>query len=305
MRQQQLRGDVPDVLVYDKIPQELRVQLVHIFRDYLGNEKDMNEYNFMSQDAFEHIVESLCREYGIFCLSSASKHGNRNYFTELFNFILMEPNVERVLDAVELACKVIDKFSRSYDYRHRRKADEEASAALAELNARFLQHGFGYRFDAGDIVRVDSEIVHAEVIKPALALLHNAKYKGAEAEFHLAFEHYRHGRAKEALAECLKALESTLKTIAKIQGWEHEPNATAKPLLNLMFDKQLIPQFWAQQFSGLRGVIESGVPTARNRLSGHGQGAEIVNVPPHFVSFALHQTAATIIFLVKAEEALP
>jgi len=172
------------------------------------------------------------------------------------------------------------------------------------LNARFLQHGFGYRFEAHDIVRVDSEVVHAEVIKPALALLHNKKYKGAEAEFHLAFEHYRHGRAKEALAECLKALESTIKAIAKSRGWKHDPNATAKPLMDLMFEKQLIPQFWAQQFSGLRGMLESGVPTARNRLGGHGQGAEIVSVPSHFVSFTLHQTAATIVFLAKAEEAL-
>lgn len=300
-----LRGDVPDILVYDKIPQELRVQLVHIFSDYLGNQKDESIHNSMSPTAFEYIVESLCREYGVFHLPSASQRGDRNHFTELFNFVLTEQSVERVLDAVELACRIIDVHSRKWDYRHRQEADEEATAALAELNARFLQHGFGYRFEAGDIIRVDSEVVHAEIIRPALTLLHSAKYKGAEAEFHLAFEHYRHGRAKEALTECLKALESTIKTIAESRCWKYDTNATAKPLLDLMFEKQLIPQFWAQQFSGLRGMLESGVPTARNRLGGHGQGVEIVSVPPHLVSFALHQTAATIVFLVKAEEALP
>lgn len=52
-------------------------------------------------------------------------------------------------------------------------------------------------------------------------------------------------------------------------------------------------------------MLESGVPTARNRLGGHGQGAEVVSVPNHFVAFALHQTAAAIVFLAKAEETLP
>lgn len=52
-------------------------------------------------------------------------------------------------------------------------------------------------------------------------------------------------------------------------------------------------------------MLESGVPTARNRLGGHGQGAEIVQVPMHYVSFALHQTAAAIVFLATAERLLP
>ena len=302
-RQEKIRGEAPDVLVYDKMPQELRVQIVHIFKDYLGNRDD--HHSLRSPSAVKFIVDALCREYGLFHLPTAHERATRDHFSELYTHILSEKNVERVLDAVELSCRIIDNHSRSWNYRHLQDADEQATAALNELNARFLQHAFGYRYEAGDIIRVDSELVHAEVIKPALALLHGTKYKGAEAEFLLAFEHYRHGRSKEALAECLKSLESTLKAIAAARGWKHEPNATAKPLLDLMFEKQLIPQFWAQQFSGLRGILENGVPTARNRLGGHGQGAEIIVVPQHLVSFTIHQTAATIVFLANAEQALP
>jgi len=64
-----------------------------------------------------------------------------------------------------------------------------------------------------------------------------------------------------------------------------------------VFEKGLVPPIWAQHFSGLRGMLESGVPTARNRLGGHGQGTDIVDVPKHFVAFAIHQTAAAIVFL--------
>lgn len=304
-RQAKLRGEVPEVFVYDKMPQELRVQVVHIFRDYLGNETEVHRRDCLVSGAYEFIVDTLCREYGIFKLPSAKEYGDRDYVTELFNFVLSEKNAEKVLDAIELAGRIIDIHSRKWEYRHRQDAGEEADAALTELNARFQQHGFGYRFDAGNIIRIDSEVVHAEVVKPALALLHDAKYKGAEAEFHKAFEHHRHGRTKEALTDCLKSLESTMKAIAAHRKWKHEPHATAKPLLDLMFEKQLIPQLWSQHFSGLRGMLESGVPTARNRLGGHGQGPEIVTVPSHFVAFALHQTAAAIVFLAKAEAELP
>ena len=304
-RQQRLRGEVPDVFVYDEMPRELRVQIVHIFTDYLGDEQHVHRDGLMVAAAFEFIVDTLCREYGVFRLPSAKEHGSRNYVPELFNFIIDEKNVERVLDAVELGCRVLDVHARKWNFRHRQDADEETTAALAELNARFQHHGFGYRYESNDIIRIDSEVVHAEVVKPALALLHDAKYKGAEAEFHLAFEHYRHGRTKEALAECLKSLESTIKAIAKARKWTHDANATAKPLIDLMFEKQLIPQLWSQHFSGLRAMLESGVPTARNRLGGHGQGTEIVEVPAHFVAFALHQTAAAVVFLATAESSLP
>lgn len=304
-RQARLRGEVPDVFVYDKLPQELRVQIVHILRDYLGSELEVNNSGLMVAGAYKFIVESLCREYGVFRLHSAKDYGSREYISELFNFILTEKNVERVLDAVELGCRVVDLHSRKWEYRHRQDSDEDANAALAEINARFQHHAFGYRYEAQDMIRIDSELVHAEVTKPALALLHDPRYEGAEAEFHSAFEHYRHGRSKEALADCLKALESVLKSIAVKRKWKHESNATAKPLLDLMYEKQLIPQFWAQHFAGLRAMLESGVPTARNRLGGHGQGAEVVSVPVHFVAFTLHQTAAAIVFLVKAEQALP
>jgi hypothetical protein len=130
-------------------------------------------------------------------------------------------------------------------------------------------------------------------------------YEGAEAEFHSAFEHYRHKRPKEALADCLKCLESVMKAIAKTRAWPYDEKATSSKLIALMFEKEVVPQFWAQHYSGLRAMLESGVPTVRNRVAGHGQGAAIVEVPDHFVAFALHQTAAAVVFLATAESKVP
>jgi hypothetical protein len=52
-------------------------------------------------------------------------------------------------------------------------------------------------------------------------------------------------------------------------------------------------------------MLESGVPTARNRMGGHGQGSSVVEVPDYLVAHVLHQTASAIVFLVAAEKQLP
>jgi hypothetical protein len=89
------------------------------------------------------------------------------------------------------------------------------------------------------------------------------------------------------------------------RSWTHDPHATAKALLDVLFEKGLIPSFWSSHFSGLRATLEAGVPTGRNRLGGHGQGTEVVAVPVHLVAYVLHLTASAIVFLVEAEKALP
>jgi hypothetical protein len=219
--------------------------------------------------------------------------------------LLQETDPERVLSVIELSFKFIDLATRSWDYLHRNNYDEIADEAISELNARFREHGVGYDFVNREIVRVDSQLVHAEVVRPALALLAAPVYKGAQAEFLSAHEHYRHGRMKESLNDALKALESVMKSICIKQGWSYDPNAPASKLIQTVFDRGLIPPFWFSHFSALRTTLETGVPTVRNRLGGHGQGTEVVDVPAFLVAYALHLTASALVFLVEAEKALP
>jgi hypothetical protein len=218
---------------------------------------------------------------------------------------LHQDDHEKCLDAIELSFVSIDNATRDWDYLRHRDASELADAAIAELNGRFLEHGVGYQYDSGEIIRVDSELLHQEAVKPTLALLRAPEYAGAQAEFLTAHEHYRHGRHKEALTECLKSLESAMKAICAKRNWPHDPNATASPLIQVLLDKELIPAFWNQHFSALRATLEAGVPTARNRLGGHGQGTQVVEVPAHLVAYVLHQTASAIVFQAEAERTLP
>lgn len=282
---------MPDVYVYDDLPKPLRVQIVHIWWATIGNR---NQYIIDQNIAsiYKLIVDILRREYGVFQLQRSERE---NAITELVNFFLNEGNVEKALDVVELSFKFIDHF----------KASEIADGAIEELNNRFKEHGVGYQFTNGQIIRIDSEFIHTEIVKPALNLLGQQHYAGAQQEFLKAHEHYRKGNAKEALSEYLKAFESVMKAICDKRGWSYGDNATAMPLIQACFDNELIPSFWQSHYSSLRNLLECSVPTGRNKLSGHGQGTTPVSVPNHLVAYMLHMTASAIVFLAEADEKAP
>ncbi|MFW2454281.1 hypothetical protein ACN4FY_11920, partial [Aliarcobacter butzleri] len=72
-RQKELRGEVPDIYVYDIVPNALRVQIIHIWQDTLGTFNDYFRYSKV-QEAYQFIVDVLCREYGLFHLPSHDKY---------------------------------------------------------------------------------------------------------------------------------------------------------------------------------------------------------------------------------------
>lgn len=304
-RQKALRGDVPDVYTYNSLPVPLRVQIVHILSDALGSREKYHDdwYGGNVRQAYKTIVDVLCREYGLFELPSADRN-RRMYLVELANYFLEVKDVDKQLDIVELSFRYIDRMTREYQYLGKQNADECADESIEELNARFKEHGIGFQFVQGEIVRVDSELLHAEVVKPALRLLNDENYQGAQQEFLSAYEHYRHGKNKEALNDCLKSFESTMKAICDKRRWTYAPGATAKALIQVCFEKDLVPAFWQQQLSSLRSLLESSIPTGRNKLSGHGQGTSPTTVPDHLVAYMLHMTASTLVFLTTAEQEL-
>ena len=109
------------------------------------------------------------------------------------HYLRLSGNVNGVLALVELCCRLIASY-QDYDQRDRLGITQSPADALAEVNERFRQHGVGYQYEQGEIIRVDSQFVHSEVVKPALALLSAPEFADANAEFRRAHEHYRAGR---------------------------------------------------------------------------------------------------------------
>lgn len=230
-RQKKLRGEVPDVYIYDSLPDELRVQIVYLLEDGLGNAAEYDTEFYAVRNGYKYIVESLCREYGVFSLVE-ERYNYRQYMQELFDFTLKERDVEKVLSAVELSFCFMESTCRHFDYRNNFNASKVIDNAINELNIRFKEHGVGFQYEAGYIVRIDSHLLHAEAVKPALTLLSQKEYTGVQHEFLNAYEHFRQGKHKEALNDALKSLESTIKVICNKRKWTYEEKDTCIPITN-------------------------------------------------------------------------
>lgn len=296
-RQKKLRGEVPEIYVYDEIPDDLRVQIVHIIKDSIGLDNGGFNNPKEPEKAYQLIHKILCKEYGKFALVDKYSSDEHN----VLNFLLTEENVEKVLDVVELSFKYIHNIiNENFDaYRYHTDVELSPEESIKELNDRFKEHGIGYQFESGDIIKVDSTFVHSEITKPTLTLLWNDKFKGANEEYLKAHEHYRHGRNKECLTEALKAFESTMKIICTEKGWTFAPNDTTKKLIQVCFQNNLVPTYTQNQFTSLQNLLESGIPTIRNKVGGHGQGQIPQKVDDDLTRYGLNLTGTNIIFLIE------
>jgi len=291
-----------DVYQYDDLSNAFRVQVIHIWRSAIGSYYETHGRKSAAADLWDSIEAILTREYGVFVLSkSGTESADR-----CRNFV-QESDAAGALDIIELSFRVIEHGVPQLHHIDRLSAHitQDAHEAIKELNERFMENGIGFQYIGGILVRLDSQFAHAEIVKPALALLNAHGFDGPADEFIHAFDHYRHGRHKEAVVEALKAFESTMKAICTARKWPYPSNATAKQLMEVLFDKGLVPSLLESHFTNLRVAMESGLPTLRNKTSGHGQGATPIQIPAHFAAYALHLAAANIVFLVETHKALP
>ncbi|WP_315742432.1 MULTISPECIES: STM4504/CBY_0614 family protein [unclassified Bradyrhizobium] len=301
-------GGPTDVFTYDKIPDELRTQIVHIWNDAIGEPALSEYFEDEIRESYQEIVKILRREYSVFQLVSSYNDPNdpRHVKNELIDWFLAVKDTGRALDAIELSFLLIERICSKYNYAGRSSnAESIAQEAIEELNIRFREHGIGYQYSDGKIVRVDSQLIHKEVVVPALTVLRGQEYKNAQDEFLSAYEHFRHGKKQEALVDCYKCFESTMKVICNKREWPFDPKAAAKDLVSVCLSNNLIPAYWQTHFNGLRSVLESAISTPRNRQAGHGAGAGAApEIPDELVSYVLHMTAATVLFLAEAEKRL-
>ena len=297
-RKRVAEGEAPDVFVYNDIPNELRVQIVHIWRDAIGISGSFDQYNTEAWDIIHGIV---AREKGLFELADGP-------FThqQCEAYLLGSKSVDDVLDIVEVSFRWIDRSGRELSHYAREGLGIEipASEAIEELNKRFMRAGVGYQFEDGIIFRVDSGLLHSEVVKPVVRYLQDKSFSGPRDEFLSAHAHYRAGGLKEAITDANKAFESALKAICNARSWEYPAGARASDLVAVVRQKGLLPDYLERSFEQLAATLKTGLPQIRNQESAHGQGPVPRETPDYVAAYALHLAAAKILFLVKAHKAM-
>lgn len=284
----------PEVFLYNNFPQAFRNQVFYILEDVLDPYLEYNE------NLWDVLEETFCREKGLKGLHGKfCKNYGKSNIEEYFKY----SNNTDFLDAVDYFFYIIDKSLRTVKprrYQANYDANKVVKDAIIELNYRFKQHNLGYEFINSQIITIDSTLLHETAVKPALKLLFEEGFEGAEDEIRKAYEKRRKGDNKNAILEAGKAFESTMKTICDKKGYEYDKaKDTAQKLITILEKKQFYPSYMNAHLANLRNTLETGLPVVRNKVSGHGQGNQVITVSDEFTDYALHLAATNILLLVR------
>jgi len=281
---------LPEYLNYDNLPVKFKNQIVHIWGDffeYITNDDIHNEI-------WEVIEGKIAKEHGKKSLIDSGLLRYKDSY-KVESYFLDNDNVEECLDIIEIVFKVINKAGELYHLKH------ESAIACKDLNSRFLQNGIGYQMASGIIIKVDSTLLHQTITQPALNLLENKQYENSNEEFLKAHEHFRNGRNKECLNECLKAFETTMKIICNLNKWSFGEGDTASKLINVLTSNNFFPDYHSTHLNAVKQILESGVPTIRNKNAAHGQGVTKITVDNEMANYMLNITGSVIKFIVDVQ----
>ena len=292
--QRQRGEEVSDVLQYDDLPESFRNQFFRIISD-IGR---YDEHTRM--DILRTLDNEYCREKGLKHLGihdSDFRNGVELNFSE---YIDSAPTSE-LLDLIDFVCSALYRFiqnPRGRAYLSEQKI-QTINKLFKELNGRFKQHNLGYEVINGQLVRIDNQVVHAQYVKPALQLLCDKEFAGAEEEYRNAFEARRAGNNKDAILNAGKCFESVMKIICRKKYNADVDNCAAGALLDKLEQKEIFPKYMNKHFEKIVDTLRFGVPTVRNKVAGHGQGSEITEAPDYLVDYVLGLVAVNSVLLVK------
>ena len=301
-RSEDAEQSASSALVYDHFPQKVRNQISHIWSASIGPYENLSESYFgvppNNNEAWQYLHNTACREKGLLQLSSPFY----NPEDACMKYLLTEPNVNDVLDIIDISFRIILRLRGIDRYRAEKMGIRQpANDAINELNFRLKCANIGYQFESGQIIRTSNFATHEKIIKPTLALLNDPRFSGAEIEFSAALNHYRAKQYRDAITSANSAYESALKTICKINDWDYDQGDTAGRLLKVVRRNGLFSDYMETSFDQLIGTLKSGLTPIRNReSSSHGQGPEPKNPTDHVAEYALNLCAAQILFLVKS-----
>ncbi len=288
-----------DVYQYVDIPMNLRVQVHQIALEgmgLVGARGDGIMRGDVENDWWVQIEKVYLREKGKDAIARDSFAGGR-----VLSF-MRNCSTDEWLDLLELvatAIRIVGGDDKTY-FRQEWGVSTTAENAIEEINYRMLQAGVGYQIECAQLIRVDSQFVHAEVVKPALTLISGSGFEGPRQEFLSAHHYFRAGEHRQAVAMAANALESTFKAIFERKGWVYNKGARISDLVKVCRANGLWPDYLDTSFDQLAATLQSGLPKIRDNDAAHGQGAKPKEVPAYIAAYALHLAACKIVFITEA-----
>lgn len=290
-REAEENGEIPDVWTYDTLPQNVRIQIWQTFT--------RSGEVYWVDDTSAGISSFLCHEIGVEYLSHCKYFDDfdqRDYTKELKEFFMCTQDYREAFSVIECILRVLNHGSKNNKPQYKE--------SISEINYRLKEARIGYEFntDTNILIKKSDEAVYQLSIEPAFHLLSDLKFKESIDNFAKAFSDYQSGTTKDlenAITNALKALESTIKNICKLKGYEFNEEKPLKDQVAVLKNKKFLPEKYSNYFDKITDLIIA-VATPRNKTAGHGQSDEAADtVDEKLVEFVLAQVASVIVFLTK------
>jgi hypothetical protein len=245
----------PDVFQYADLPQAFRVQVAHIMDDLIGTyQSSIYQPANPVNERWIHLHNSFAREKGKFRLTD-----DTDPQAQCMNYLLRS-ETDDALDLIEVAFRMMQNLCANHPdwYLENMGVRVSPRAAIMELNQRFREHGLGYEFANGEIVRIDSQFIHAEAVQPVLVLLAEKPFVKANEEFMTAHRHYRQGDFKDCVVAANRSFETTLKTICAQRGWKFGAGDRASELITVVRNNGLFPNYLDKGLDSYIAALKTG-----------------------------------------------
>ena len=198
-----------------------------------------------------------------------------------FKMFIEKTYPSRVLDAIEV-------FSTH--------VDGEGQANFArDINTAFEDEECSWRFSLaeGHFFQVDKKFLEIELEGQCSQLLKSQGFEGALDEFNKARNALTSGEIRDAIHKACQSFESTLVTITG-----QEKGAVGNLLQEFVKAKYCNDLPKEAKTAFVKNVLPA-LGIMRNKLGGHGQGTDVVEVPKVYGQLALHLAAAFNCFVME------
>jgi hypothetical protein len=277
-----------------EITQANRNRILHLF------EKLMQPHFSRYQDQYKEIASQLYGKYGMLKVSDSSSYRTRVLSAEVLMEHLSLCTNDEFLDFVEVATIFVDH--RQLDY------------CVFHVNEIFREEGLSYvltpysESDVIDpvtgrkvslkrhypqIILVDNQLTHQEIVVPALNLLANPALSDVNQELLEAFHHVRTKKYADAITLAASSLESMFKVLFKREKMTLPKNAALGNLVTEFLNQNKLPKYYENSFFAVSKI--------RNEIStSHGRAGQQIN-PPTFceAEHVVHLVASNIMFLAR------
>ena len=272
-------------IINEKIPINTRQKIFFVIQEY-GYEIRGLGFSAQHVSDLNNLRYQICKHKGILNINDE---------------ILDNKSINKWL----LECSVID-FLRTIEIfiyikiQYKTNAENKICLiAINEINDIFRIDKIGYEIVNGKIIKYDSEYLKDDVIKQTISLLHSSDFKGPLEEFEKALNHFLKKEYKDTIQEANNSFESTMKSILTKLSINFDPQKdNASKLLQILYDNNVI-YIHTQEFTNNLKKMLQGLPTIRNKQSGHGQGLDPIEIYKSYAGLSLHLAGSFIVFLIN------